>query len=102
VYFLNQQSAVAHQRVFQEIEKIVEIDTGQRLKWRHLHASAVDDYVGILHWAADQHGGQAKGKIILCWRCVYIVYGRILIFTELYRSWSASTNTHTRFTHIKA
>ena len=59
--FMNQATAVAHQRVFQEIERLVEMDTGQRLKWRHLHATVIDEYVGILHWAADQHGGQAKG-----------------------------------------
>jgi len=59
--FMNRATAVAHQRVFQEIEKLVEMDTRQRLKWRHLHATSSDDYVGILHWTADQHGGQAKG-----------------------------------------
>lgn len=59
--FVNHATAVAHQQIFQEIEKLVVIDTGQHLKWRHLHASSTNEYVGILHWAADQHGGQAKG-----------------------------------------
>jgi hypothetical protein len=59
--FVNRQSAIAHKLIFAEIEKLVEVDTGQRLRWRHLHATAIDEYVGILHWAADQHGGQAKG-----------------------------------------
>jgi hypothetical protein len=60
--YLNRQSAFAHHRVFQEIAKIVQQDTGQSLRWRHLHAQSLDDYDGmILHWAVDQHGGQAKG-----------------------------------------
>jgi hypothetical protein len=38
-------------------------DTGESLKWRHLHAENADDTPDgmILQWAADQHGGQAKG-----------------------------------------
>jgi hypothetical protein len=68
--FVNRQSAVAHQRIFEEIEKVVETDTGQRLQWRHLHAPTINDHVGILHWAADQHGGQAKGTLI----CSLILY----------------------------
>ncbi|KAJ7764293.1 hypothetical protein B0H16DRAFT_1799720 [Mycena metata] len=60
--FLNRQSAVAHQHVFAAIEDIVFEDTGKRLRWRHLHATSLDDYDGmILEWAADQHRGQAKG-----------------------------------------
>ncbi|KAJ7127685.1 hypothetical protein C8R44DRAFT_616325 [Mycena epipterygia] len=60
--YLNRQTAAAHQRIFQEIEAIVRADTGFNLKWRHLHASTLDDFNGmILHWAADQHRGQAKG-----------------------------------------
>ncbi|KAJ7513143.1 hypothetical protein B0H11DRAFT_2303387 [Mycena galericulata] len=42
--FLNRQTAVAHQKIFEAIDQIV------------------DDYDGkILQWGADQHGGQAKG-----------------------------------------
>ena len=60
--FLNRQTALAHQRVFQEIESIVQEDTGTTLKWRHLHANTLEEHSGfILHWTADQHGGQAKG-----------------------------------------
>ncbi|KAK7015447.1 hypothetical protein R3P38DRAFT_3321667 [Favolaschia claudopus] len=60
--YLNRQTAAAHHRIFQEIESIVRQDTGQRLKWRHLDATSVEQYDGmILHWAADQHRGQAKG-----------------------------------------
>ncbi|KAJ7506100.1 hypothetical protein B0H11DRAFT_1707331 [Mycena galericulata] len=60
--FLNRQSAVAHQHVFAAIESIVQEDTGQELRWRHLHATSLEDYEGmIVEWAADQHRGQAKG-----------------------------------------
>ncbi|KAG6808370.1 hypothetical protein H0H92_004354 [Tricholoma furcatifolium] len=35
---------------------------GKRLRWRHLHANTCDKTEGmILHFAADQHRGQAKG-----------------------------------------
>ncbi|KAJ6578506.1 hypothetical protein B0H19DRAFT_1062987 [Mycena capillaripes] len=48
--------------VFAAIEAIVLEDTGQSLRWRHLHAASLTDYDGmILEWAADQHRGQAKG-----------------------------------------
>lgn len=59
--FLNRQTAVAHQLVFERIEAIVREDTGENLKWRHLHAQTPDELIGILQWAGDQHGGQAKG-----------------------------------------
>ncbi|KAG6819960.1 hypothetical protein H0H93_007040 [Arthromyces matolae] len=62
--FVTQQTALAHLRVFQEIESIVLKDTGQSLKWRHLHFDPLrpDETQGmILSLAVDQHGGQAKG-----------------------------------------
>ena len=59
--FLNHQTAVAHQLVFERIEAIVQEDTGENLKWRHLHAQKPDKLIGILQWAGDQHGSQAKG-----------------------------------------
>ncbi|KAJ6627739.1 hypothetical protein B0H10DRAFT_1779179, partial [Mycena sp. CBHHK59/15] len=60
--FLNRQTAVAHQRIFEAIEEIVFEDTGENLQWRHIHGKDVKDYNSkILHWGADQHGGQAKG-----------------------------------------
>ncbi|KAJ6549305.1 hypothetical protein DFH09DRAFT_1281487 [Mycena vulgaris] len=61
--FLNRMSALAHQRVFEEIEAIVLEDTGHHLQWHHLHASGPEDGLGdmILSWVADQHRGQAKG-----------------------------------------
>ena len=34
--YLNHQTAAAHQLAFQQIEAIVEQDTGESLKWRHL------------------------------------------------------------------
>ncbi|KAJ7122366.1 hypothetical protein C8R44DRAFT_622071 [Mycena epipterygia] len=63
--YINRQSAAAHQRVFQEIESIIQEDTDRSLKWRHLHAMTLtpDDGYGemVLSWTADQHRGQAKG-----------------------------------------
>ncbi|KAJ6476572.1 hypothetical protein DFH09DRAFT_1342455 [Mycena vulgaris] len=60
--YLTRQTAAAHQLIFQELERIVLEDTGSELRWRHLHASTIDETDGfILHWAADQHCGQAKG-----------------------------------------
>lgn len=59
--YLNRQTAAAHHFIFKKIEEIILHDTGKSLQWRHLHAQSVHEYVGILHWAADQHGGQAKG-----------------------------------------
>ncbi|KAF8887650.1 hypothetical protein CPB84DRAFT_1849819 [Gymnopilus junonius] len=59
--YLNRQSAVAHQIIFQKIEEIVLKDTGECLQWRHLHANDISDMVGILEIAVDQHGRQAKG-----------------------------------------
>ncbi|KAJ6486646.1 hypothetical protein C8R45DRAFT_930279 [Mycena sanguinolenta] len=59
--YLNRQTAAAHQHIFHEIEKLVRLDTGFSLQWRHLHATSLDDWEGmILHWAVDQHCGQAK------------------------------------------
>ncbi|KAK7014634.1 hypothetical protein R3P38DRAFT_3205548 [Favolaschia claudopus] len=60
--FLNRQTAVAHQLIFQAIHEIVYADTGHYLRWRHLRATSLDDYDGfVLQWGADQHRGQAKG-----------------------------------------
>lgn len=49
--------------MFQQIGSIVLQDTGQTLQWRHLHARTKSDIFEILHWAGDQHGGQAKGNL---------------------------------------
>lgn len=59
--YLNRQTASAHHFIFKKIEEIVQEDTGKSLQWRHLHANHIREFTGILHWAADQHGGQAKG-----------------------------------------
>ncbi|KAJ6535548.1 hypothetical protein B0H19DRAFT_1271291 [Mycena capillaripes] len=65
--FLNRMSALAHQRVFEELEAIVFEDTGRRLQWHHLHASSPEDGLSnmILSWVGDQHRGQAKGQLHL-------------------------------------
>ncbi|KAJ6462953.1 hypothetical protein C8R45DRAFT_940611 [Mycena sanguinolenta] len=66
--YLNRQTAAAHQHIFHEIQKLVHLDTGFSLQWRHLHATSLDDWEGlILHWAVDQHRGQAKGLGLHLW-----------------------------------
>ncbi|KAJ7480618.1 hypothetical protein FB451DRAFT_1446525 [Mycena latifolia] len=60
--YVNRQTAAAHQLILQEIERIVEEDTGMKLKWHHLHANSptATPQGMILQWMGDQHGGQAK------------------------------------------
>lgn len=70
--YLNRQNAAAHALVFAKVEEIVLEDTGQSLKWRHIHASSPDELCGILQWAGDQHGGQAKGMIPLLANCIFL------------------------------
>ncbi|KAK0470828.1 hypothetical protein IW261DRAFT_1425665 [Armillaria novae-zelandiae] len=36
-------------------------DMGKDIEYRHLHSPSLEEHQGILHWAADQHRGQAKG-----------------------------------------
>ncbi|KAJ2911744.1 hypothetical protein MD484_g8674, partial [Candolleomyces efflorescens] len=59
--YLTRQDARTHALVFRKISDIVKSDTGQELKWRHLHASKMDELIGICLVNVDQHGGQAKG-----------------------------------------
>jgi hypothetical protein len=61
--YVNRQSAAAHHLIFQNIETIIQQDTGKSLQWRHLHAKSLSDLTGILQWTGDQHGGQAKGTV---------------------------------------
>ena len=63
--YVNRQSAAAHHLIFQRLETIVRHDTGESLKWRHLHGKSLGDFTGILQWTGDQHGGQAKGGMFL-------------------------------------
>ena len=73
--FLNRQNAIAHQLVMQEIEEIVQVDTGQSLRWRHLHAQSIDEIDGMISQiTADQHVGQAKGKSSPYFRIVILRY----------------------------
>ncbi|KAJ7149249.1 hypothetical protein C8R43DRAFT_888121 [Mycena crocata] len=76
--YINRQSAAAHQRVFEEIEAIVKEDTGKSLKWRHLHATSIDDSDGysemIISWTADQHRGQAQGKFCHVKLCTLLTF----------------------------
>ncbi|KAI0041139.1 hypothetical protein FA95DRAFT_1473123, partial [Auriscalpium vulgare] len=59
--FLTSQSAATHFVAFQKLEEIVQSDTNRHLLWRHIHSSSLHHPTGIMHWASDQHGGQAKG-----------------------------------------
>ncbi|SJL10637.1 uncharacterized protein ARMOST_14028 [Armillaria ostoyae] len=59
--FMNSQSTHAHQLLFATIQSVVHQDTQRDVEYRHLHSSSLDDHRGILHWAADQDRGQAKG-----------------------------------------
>ncbi|KAJ6529593.1 hypothetical protein B0H19DRAFT_1214481 [Mycena capillaripes] len=62
--YVTRHTAAAHQRIFDEINKLVLLDTGSPLRWRHLHGQSADDFEGvILQWGADQHRGQAKGSL---------------------------------------
>jgi hypothetical protein len=63
--YVNRQSAAAHHLIFQNLETIIQQDTGKSLQWRHLHAKSLNDFTGILQWTGDQHGGQAKGTMSL-------------------------------------
>lgn len=63
--YVNRQSAAAHHLIFHKLEAIVQQDTGETLKWRHLHSESLSDLTGILQWTGDQHGGQAKGDMFL-------------------------------------
>ncbi|KAJ3762632.1 hypothetical protein EV360DRAFT_35312 [Lentinula raphanica] len=60
--YLTRQTAFAHLQALKEINRLITLDVGYGLQWRHIHGSAVDDYDGhILNWVVDQHRGQAKG-----------------------------------------
>jgi hypothetical protein len=61
--FVTRQTAAAHLSIFRHIDRIVKEDTGQALQWRHLHSKSLQDFPGILTVTADQHKGQAKGKL---------------------------------------
>ncbi|KAK0237422.1 hypothetical protein EDD85DRAFT_789587 [Armillaria nabsnona] len=50
----------AHKHLFDKIQYLVLQDTGELLRYQHLHSLSLSDHCGILHWAADQDGGQAK------------------------------------------
>jgi hypothetical protein len=64
--FLNRETAIAHQRVFEAIDDILKEDTGDSLRWRHIHGQGSNDVSSgmVLLWMADQHRGQAKGEQI--------------------------------------
>ncbi|KDQ61844.1 hypothetical protein JAAARDRAFT_45325 [Jaapia argillacea MUCL 33604] len=59
--YTTHQTAVAHHLIFQTIESIVKVDTGQYLRWHHIHGRHVNDFTGVMLFMGDQHGGQAKG-----------------------------------------
>ncbi|KAJ7586090.1 hypothetical protein C8J56DRAFT_1052445 [Mycena floridula] len=59
--FINSSSAEAHQLMFAAIREQVRQDTGQLIKYQHIHSPSIPSRVGILHWVMDQDRGQAKG-----------------------------------------
>jgi hypothetical protein len=84
--FLNRQSAVAHQHVFECIDEIVYEDTGRKLQWRHLNAASIDDFDDmVLQWAADQHRGQAKGESLRLLLSILRLIFKALVF--IYKRW---------------
>jgi hypothetical protein len=84
--FVNYSLAFAHQRILEAIDDVVKEDTGSYLEWRHLHSESLDSgsYTGkILHWAGDQHGGQAKGELAVLTMHFVLIHCR---------SWSLPSN----------
>ncbi|KAK0217201.1 hypothetical protein IW262DRAFT_1276467 [Armillaria fumosa] len=65
--FLNSECARAHQILFRAIRSIVRQDMGKNIEYWHLHSPSLEEHRGILHWAADQHRRQAKGKKYRSW-----------------------------------
>ncbi|KAJ3776398.1 hypothetical protein FB446DRAFT_818917, partial [Lentinula raphanica] len=60
--YLTRQTAFAHLQAMIEINRLITVDVGSGLRWRHIHGSTVDDYNRhVLNWVVDQHRGQAKG-----------------------------------------
>ncbi|KAF8873220.1 hypothetical protein CPB85DRAFT_1256610 [Mucidula mucida] len=59
--FVTSETAEAHLRLYKEIDNVLKEDCGERLKFYHLHASSVNDFLGmILLWTGDHHPRQAK------------------------------------------
>ncbi|KAJ7585267.1 hypothetical protein C8J56DRAFT_1053660 [Mycena floridula] len=59
--FINSSSAEAHKIIFDVIREQVQADTGKLIQYRHIHSESLGNRKGILHWAMDQDGAQAKG-----------------------------------------
>lgn len=55
--FTTSESAVAHHMLFRLIFLIVERDTGQSIRFRHIHGDGIDTIT------ADGHCGQALGEL---------------------------------------
>lgn len=64
--FTTSQSALAHQKLFHLIFGIVESDTGEVVKFRHIHGSGFDTIT------ADGHRGQALGKLFQIYRLLFL------------------------------
>ncbi|KAJ7595458.1 hypothetical protein C8J56DRAFT_883672 [Mycena floridula] len=59
--FINSSSAEAHRIIFDMVREQVYADTGKLIQYRHIHSESLHHCSGILHWAMDQDGAQAKG-----------------------------------------
>ncbi|KAF9026651.1 hypothetical protein BDZ89DRAFT_1039926 [Hymenopellis radicata] len=55
--YLNRETAEAHRRLFNELDKIVQLDTGFPIPWRHIYADSIEERDGfVLLLTLDQHG----------------------------------------------
>lgn len=60
--YINCESADTHKLAFNEVERLVKLDTGSGLCWWHLDATSTGDLSGtIIQWTSDQGGRQVKG-----------------------------------------
>lgn len=65
--FCNRQTAGIHRLMLSLMDSAVKADTGQNLRWRHIHSGSLDHYEGICLWIADFHEGQALGMYKASW-----------------------------------
>jgi len=57
--FTTSLTGLAHQILFRRIFEIAEVDTGQRVQFRHIHGSGFETFM------ADGHKGQALGIYLI-------------------------------------
>jgi hypothetical protein len=57
--FITSQSATAHLKMFEVLHQIVEKDTGETIKFRHIHGTGMESIT------ADAHKGEALGTFVV-------------------------------------